>query len=188
LDYNKIKHFCDLHRISIPQLAAEIGMTKKGLYLAMENRSLKIDTLEKIADALDVSVLEFFEDDSMNLMRLKVALLNEVDELKKHISLIDDKLQTRQTIINLVLFQLKTIIARHKNLVLEKGELSKLGYENLEEFLSESLESINAILDTVKVSNAYTSDIPGRPVLSYSNNIEIPDEHQNEDKIQPTVT
>jgi hypothetical protein len=152
--------------MSLPQLANEIGMSKAGIYLAIKEKRLTVENLEKIADSLNVSITEFFDVsriDQLNQMQKELNLIKDINELERHLSVIEEKLQTRQTIINLVLYQLKTIISRRKNLLLSDGELAELGYKNVEQFISETIENLDSIIDTVKVNNIYVSDIPDRP-------------------------
>jgi transcriptional regulator with XRE-family HTH domain len=67
--------------MSIPQLAEKIGMTKRGLYSSIENKTLTVSTLEKISEVLEVLITVFFEDE--NDKWNKPALLVEIERLKK---------------------------------------------------------------------------------------------------------
>ena len=64
MDYNKINTLLTDKRLSVPMLADKIGMTKRGLYASLENKTLTISTLEKIAEVLEVPVTVFFESSS----------------------------------------------------------------------------------------------------------------------------
>jgi len=70
--------------MSVPQLAENIGMTKGGLYAAIENNTLSVKTLEKIAEVFNVPITSFFEDDSNELS--KSSLIAEVKKNEKTIS------------------------------------------------------------------------------------------------------
>jgi transcriptional regulator with XRE-family HTH domain len=62
MNYDGIKKAAKAKKMSIKKLASLSDMTEAGLYQAMNNRTLKIETLEKIAKVLDVSVTSFFEN------------------------------------------------------------------------------------------------------------------------------
>lgn len=62
MNYSLLQELLFERRMSIPLLADKIGMSKRGLYASIENRTLTVVTLEKIAEALDVRVTTFFED------------------------------------------------------------------------------------------------------------------------------
>jgi transcriptional regulator with XRE-family HTH domain len=62
-DYaHKIKSLCNSENITIKDLVKKIGMSVSGFYSALNNNSLKIQTLEKIASHLGVSINYFFND------------------------------------------------------------------------------------------------------------------------------
>lgn len=69
IDFNlekKIKELSRIKGISIRQLCLKIEMTENGLNKSLKNNTLKIDTLQKIAKAFNVSVGSFFEYKSLN--------------------------------------------------------------------------------------------------------------------------
>lgn len=80
MNYSKIKEILTSKGISLPQLADKIGMSKAGIYLAIDKKRLSIDTLEKIAEVLDVPVTIFF--DEYRIDRIE-KLNNLLDETKK---------------------------------------------------------------------------------------------------------
>lgn len=63
MDANKIIELCNFQRISIKTLAEKIEVSFSGLYSALKNNSIKVDTLEKIAKVLEVPITDFFETD-----------------------------------------------------------------------------------------------------------------------------
>ena len=81
MNYNKLNSLLLDKRMSIPQLAEKIGMTKRGLYSSIENKTLTVSTLEKISEVLEVLITVFFEDE--NDKWNKPALLVEIERLKK---------------------------------------------------------------------------------------------------------
>lgn len=56
-----IKEFADKKNITLAQIANELGITPQALSKIMRNNSTKIETLERIADILKVSVTLFFD-------------------------------------------------------------------------------------------------------------------------------
>ena len=63
MNYDKIKEYCDDRRISLPELATKIGLTKSGLYLAISKKTLTVEKLEKISTELNVPIWYFFDLD-----------------------------------------------------------------------------------------------------------------------------
>lgn len=57
-----IKEIADQKNISLSAIASELGITPQALSKIIRNNSTKIETLEKIADILKVSVKVFFPD------------------------------------------------------------------------------------------------------------------------------
>lgn len=60
----KIKELIKQNNFTIRDFAAEIGMTEQGLQKLIRENSTKVDTLELIAEKLNVSVSIFFDSDS----------------------------------------------------------------------------------------------------------------------------
>ena len=58
-----IKDIAEQKNIPLATIASELGITPQALSKLMRNNSTKIDTLEKIAKILKVSVCCFFKDD-----------------------------------------------------------------------------------------------------------------------------
>lgn len=59
-----IKDIAEQKNIPMATIASELGITPQALSKLMRNNSTKIDTLEKIAQILKVSVTVFFDDDA----------------------------------------------------------------------------------------------------------------------------
>ena len=64
MDYKIITNQITSQKLSIPILAEKIGMSKRGLYAALKNKTLNVQTLEQIAQVLNVPISEFFNTDS----------------------------------------------------------------------------------------------------------------------------
>ena len=60
---NKIKLICNTKKITLKQLAKEISVSETGLHQMITNNTMKVETLQKIADYLEVPIVRFFDDD-----------------------------------------------------------------------------------------------------------------------------
>lgn len=78
--YDLLKQLLEKKRINIPTLANEIGMSKAGMYQAIDKERLTVDTLEKIAKALSVPVSVFFESGVGDLTEEAQKLLESAKE------------------------------------------------------------------------------------------------------------
>lgn len=58
----KIKNLSRIKGLSIRQLCLKIDMTESGLNRALKNNSVKIDTIQRIADVFEVPIQYFFSD------------------------------------------------------------------------------------------------------------------------------
>jgi len=63
MNYEIIKKYCDDKRISLPELAKKVGLSKTGLYLAISKKTLTVEKLEAIVKELDVPIWYFFDLD-----------------------------------------------------------------------------------------------------------------------------
>ena len=78
----KIKELTEQQGASLQWLAQKIGMTKAGFYRMIDGNSFKVDTLQKIADALEVPIVLFFGVDGGEEKRNE-ALQRENELLKE---------------------------------------------------------------------------------------------------------
>jgi transcriptional regulator with XRE-family HTH domain len=62
MNYNKLKEEIKLKKFTIEEIASKIGMTRTGLQLAFKEDTLKIVTLEKISEILNLPVYYWFVD------------------------------------------------------------------------------------------------------------------------------
>lgn len=84
---NKLQKLIEEKKTSIPKLAEQIGMTKRGLYASLNNQTLSVTMLEKIAEALNVSVSSLFEDENDQWPKSKlIEEVKKLDEEKVRIS------------------------------------------------------------------------------------------------------
>ncbi len=68
-----IKDIAEKKNISLTTIAAELGITPQALSKLMRNNSTKIDTLERIAHILKVSVTVFFDEEVANIRVAKAS-------------------------------------------------------------------------------------------------------------------
>lgn len=112
MNYSNIEIIADNKRITIPQLAERIGMTKSGLYRSIEKETVSIKTIEKISEVLGVPVTIFFEDENEKLN--KHDLTAEVEALKKEFQqlwdtneMCNERLHAKQQTLNWIYFAIK---------------------------------------------------------------------------------
>ncbi len=111
------------------KLAVLCGMTPAGLHQAMSNETLKIETLEKIADALDVPVTNFFQNKEVtvqpdqinekytpralaqgqtaNIMTLDITDKERVKMLSERVSVLELQLTLTEQILKVTKQELK---------------------------------------------------------------------------------
>lgn len=86
VNLSKIKELAKDKDITIKSLAAQVGITEQGLHKMIKDNAASADTLDKIAQALDVSPIIFFQDsknvdDSTNIEPKKIEAQNVSDAL-----------------------------------------------------------------------------------------------------------
>jgi DNA-binding Xre family transcriptional regulator len=103
LDYNKIKSLAAGKRIPIKELARLCELSEQGFHYMLKKQSMRVDTLEKICDALGVNPLDLFQSEdgdettlnspSSIVIRAKEADYN--DALMQKLDIIIDLLRYR---------------------------------------------------------------------------------------------
>lgn len=63
----RIKNLAEERNISIRELAERVGLKENQIHVMCRTNSTKIDTLEKIAAELHVSILEFFDKEETTI-------------------------------------------------------------------------------------------------------------------------
>ena len=63
MNINKINELCSKRGITLLQLSKKIGMSNS-FYTTLKTGSLKVETLEKIAEVLEVPITVFFDSSS----------------------------------------------------------------------------------------------------------------------------
>lgn len=92
---NIIKNICEGKKISLPDLAKKIGMSKAGFYTSLNNNTIKVDTLQKIADVLEVDIKYFFGGDPST----SSGEAKKVVELEKRVKELDEQLNDKKELI-----------------------------------------------------------------------------------------
>lgn len=83
MDYQLIKQLCQKKDIRLEELSEKIGMSRTGMSTSFRNNTLKVENLEKIAEILDVSPSEFFNQTNADKERegkfeyLKTSVLSD---------------------------------------------------------------------------------------------------------------
>lgn len=63
LDYNKIKSLAAGKRIPIKELAKLCGLSEQGFHYMLKKQSMRVATLEKICNVLEVNPMDLFIGD-----------------------------------------------------------------------------------------------------------------------------
>lgn len=153
LNYNKITELTENKRLSIPQLAQKIGMSKRGLYMGIKENSLRIDTLEKIAEALEVPVTVFFDVDRITQLEniaTDTRKLKEEIENTERIKELQDSIKDKKSIINLTFSHVLTALNLYKEFVNEVkpnyNELSDQDRNFIESFETKIIDRLKLII------------------------------------------
>lgn len=64
MDFKELKKLIKFKNFTIGEIAIVLGMTREGLTRSLDNGSLKVVDLEKIAEKLQVDVRELFENEN----------------------------------------------------------------------------------------------------------------------------
>lgn len=109
LNYTKIESYRKDKKISQEVLALKCGFkTREGYGQMLRNRSMKVETLEKIAEFLNIPIWEFFDEGkSKGLMNLSsepgIQYQNKheeiIDTLKEQLKMKDDQIKFLQHLI-----------------------------------------------------------------------------------------
>ncbi len=109
-----IKDIAEQKNIPLATIASELGITPQALSKLMRNNSTKIDTLEKIAKILKVSVCCFFKDNGGMIVGHNVVGNN--DNISGNISIGD----------NIALEAMKKELELKNQIIAEKERLIKI--------------------------------------------------------------
>lgn len=64
MNLQRIKNLCEDKRIEVKRLAREIGMSETNFHKCIRDNEIKAGALERVARVLNVSVLEFFDENN----------------------------------------------------------------------------------------------------------------------------
>jgi transcriptional regulator with XRE-family HTH domain len=120
LNYNKLKELLTQKRINVPALAKEIGMSKPGLYLAIDKERLTVDTLEKIAIALEVPVTVFFEtslQDKEQFEILKKEIKGYSEQVKEYQNTLKRNTLNEQLVLEMYRYFEESLSDEEKNII-----------------------------------------------------------------------
>jgi DNA-binding Xre family transcriptional regulator len=62
LDYNKIKNLAAAKRIPIKELARRCDLSEQGFHYMLKKQTMRVDTLERICDTLEITMVDLFDD------------------------------------------------------------------------------------------------------------------------------
>lgn len=89
VNLNLIKSLAERQNISIRELADKVGVSENQIHVMCKTNSTKINTLEKIAKVLNVSINYFFDEDNSSSTSLKAD--DSLTGLNDHLLLIAKK-------------------------------------------------------------------------------------------------
>ena len=61
MNYEKLKNLTRIKGLTIKTLAGAVGLTDAGFHKSIKENSFRVDTLEKCAEVLDITVCYFFD-------------------------------------------------------------------------------------------------------------------------------
>jgi len=85
MNINLLKDILNQKKISQREISDKIGMTQAGFNNALSSGDFKVSTLEKIAEALGVSVCVFFD------VEVKLPVKSEIEEILEKVIKIDSE-------------------------------------------------------------------------------------------------
>jgi transcriptional regulator with XRE-family HTH domain len=134
----KIKVLTEKEGKSLLWLSKEIGMSKQGFYTMLNNNSLKVDTIEKIAAVLNIPVIDFFKNEEKQKENIEVNDKDSKLDYKKEISDLNELIKFLEDTIdkldNIVTFH-EMIILSTKAKIDEKIEKQETGIKDFKEIV-----------------------------------------------------
>lgn len=142
MNYNRLKTLLTQKRINVPALANEIGMSKPGLYLAIEKERLTVDILEKIAEVLEVPIYVFF-DEGQPTFNMK-----KYEELQAQYEELNERIKDKKRLIRLTNKLLQQFIKSYDEFENNLSELEKSNLRKNKSFNSfkENLKDLEEIV------------------------------------------
>ncbi len=66
MDYDKLISVVKSNELGVSGLFKKLNISRGNFYYSMENKTLKVETLEKICEALGVNIVQFFPNSEIN--------------------------------------------------------------------------------------------------------------------------
>lgn len=86
MNYSLLHKKLETSKINITEMFKNLDLSKSSFYYSLENKTIKVATLEKICDAAGIDIVELFIESKggdVNEPISKYGLKNEVAELKQ---------------------------------------------------------------------------------------------------------
>ncbi len=139
MDFDRITKYAESKGITIKDLALKIDVAYSGLYRSIKKKSITVDTLERIAEALEVPVTVFFGI-TQNVDNHEIdAVKKENEMLLLKNQLIITKLRSNQALIRLIRSRLKNSNDSYKTYCTNR---SKIKLEKIEKDILSDIENI----------------------------------------------
>lgn len=96
--YDRMKELIGQKKMTVVTLCEKVGITEGGFYASIRNNSMKINTMDRIATALDVELKQFFvkpqADGEAEESPVKAGIQpeEEVLRLKEKINMLNEQL------------------------------------------------------------------------------------------------
>jgi transcriptional regulator with XRE-family HTH domain len=98
MNYNKLENLVKSHNLDIVAFCTSIGMSKGGYYRMLQDKTLKVEVLERISDVLGVPVGVFFDEEPttapINYQKKYIECLEENSRLQKEMSSLKDEIRS----------------------------------------------------------------------------------------------
>jgi DNA-binding Xre family transcriptional regulator len=65
MDYNRLKEVIETNSLGISGLFKKLNINRGSFYYSIDKKTLKVETLEKICEALGINVLQFFPNNEI---------------------------------------------------------------------------------------------------------------------------
>ncbi|MDY0103222.1 MAG: hypothetical protein RBS07_09790 [Lentimicrobium sp.] len=108
-NYNKIKELSTEKQVPFNALAEKIGVSRAGFYRTIENKTLSVAVLEKIAEVLEEPITAFFELDTVDSEEIK-RLNIEIELRDSKIHELNNRIQEFRTSINFYRREIKYLL------------------------------------------------------------------------------
>lgn len=105
-----IRDICVANKMTLKELSERLGMTQNGLQHILNTNTTKIDTLEKIAETLNVSIGTFFLDTNSDFTNNK-----ELKLLHDRIKELEYQLMEKRELISFYKEKLNEMISKDLN-------------------------------------------------------------------------